>query len=67
MINLLIERLVEKIRFMMSLQRHTLGELNHTVSKFLSDVDERERMSRSAVARLEADFVRRFVEFGKNA
>ena len=44
-----------------------LGVLNNKVSKFLSDVDEKERRSRSAVAKLEADFVRRFVEFGKNA
>ena len=43
-----------------------LGALNRTVETFLSDVDEKERQSRSAVARLEADFVRRFVEFGKN-
>ena len=43
-----------------------LGALNNTVEKFLSDVDEKERKSRSAVARLEADLVRRFVEFGKN-
>lgn len=44
-----------------------LGELNVTVAKFLNDVDEKERTSRSAVARLEAAFVRRFMEFGKNA
>ena len=43
-----------------------LGALNHTVSEFLRDVDEKERQTRSAVAKLEADFVRRFVEFGKN-
>ena len=44
-----------------------LGDLNNTVAQFLNDVDEKERLSRSAVARLEANFVRRFVEFGKNA
>ena len=44
-----------------------LGALNSSVAKFLSNVDEKERKSRSAVARLEADFVRRFVEFEKNA
>jgi F-type H+-transporting ATPase subunit epsilon len=43
-----------------------LGALNKTVSEFLRDVDEKERQTRSAVAKLEADFVRRFVEFGKN-
>jgi F-type H+-transporting ATPase subunit epsilon len=44
-----------------------LGLLHDTVSRFINDMDERERKARSAVARLEADFVRRFVEFGKNA
>ena len=43
-----------------------LGVLREAVDRFLSAVDERERKTRSAVARLEADFVRRFVEFGKN-
>ena len=44
-----------------------LGELNARVEKFLSDADEKDRKSRSAVARLEADFIRRFLEFGRNA
>ncbi len=44
-----------------------LGLLHETVKRFVEDLDERERKTRSAVARLEADFVRRFVEFGKNA
>jgi len=43
-----------------------LGGLHETVSRFVNDMDERKRKARSAVARLEADFVRRFVEFGKN-
>jgi F-type H+-transporting ATPase subunit epsilon len=43
-----------------------LGALKVTVDRFTSEVDERERKTRSAVAKLEADFVRRFVEFGKN-
>jgi F-type H+-transporting ATPase subunit epsilon len=43
-----------------------LGALKEAVERLLSEVDERERKTRSAVARLEADFVRRFVEFGKN-
>ena len=43
-----------------------LGELKNEVEKMMMDVDERERKARSAVARLEADFVRRMVEFGKN-
>ena len=43
-----------------------LGALHETVKGFIVDVDDRERRSRSAVARLEAKFIRRFVEFGKN-
>jgi len=43
-----------------------LGTLHETVNRFINDMDERERRARAAVARLEADFVRRFVEFGKN-
>jgi len=44
-----------------------LGSLRERVEEFLTDIDEKERKARSAVARLEADFIRRFVEFGKNA
>jgi F-type H+-transporting ATPase subunit epsilon len=44
-----------------------LGGLRERVEEFLTDIDEKERKARSAVARLEADFIRRFVEFGKNA
>ena len=44
-----------------------LGALRDTVDKIINEVDERERKTRSAVAKLEADLVRRFVEFGKNA
>ena len=44
-----------------------LGLLHETVNRFINEMDDRERKTRSAVARLEADFVRRFVEFGKNA
>ena len=47
--------------------RGELGTLQKAVQKFLSDVDEKERKTRSAVAKLEADFVKRIVEFGKNA
>ena len=46
--------------------RGELGALREAVEKFVDEVDDRERKTRSAVARLEADFVRRFVEFGKN-
>lgn len=43
-----------------------LGALRKEVDRIINEVDERERKTRSAVARLEADFVRRFVEFGKH-
>lgn len=44
-----------------------LGDLKNAVEKMMTDVDEMERKARSALARLEADFVRRIVEFSKNA
>ncbi|MBI9074047.1 MAG: F0F1 ATP synthase subunit epsilon [Desulfatibacillum sp.] len=44
-----------------------LGELEQEVEKLVMEEDERERVNRSSVARLEANFVRRFVSFGKNA
>ena len=44
-----------------------LGALESAVHTFLTEMDEKEKKTRSAVAKLEADFVRRFVEFGKNA
>lgn len=44
--------------------RGELGELENEVRKMLEITDERERSARTAVARLEADFVRRFLEFG---
>ena len=44
----------------------SLGELQATARRFVTDLDERERQTRTVVARLEADFIRRFVEFGKN-
>lgn len=39
-----------------------LGELRHLVVDRFEALDERERRTRSALARLEADFVRRFIE-----
>lgn len=39
-----------------------LGTLKQMVDAQFRVLDERERMARSAVAKLEADFVRRFVE-----
>jgi F-type H+-transporting ATPase subunit epsilon len=43
-----------------------LGALKKAVEDFITDLDEKEKKTRTAVARLEADFIRRFVEFGKN-
>ncbi len=43
--------------------RGELGSLEVAVQEMLEAQTELERKSRSAVARLEADFVRRFVEF----
>lgn len=43
-----------------------LGDLQAAVRRFVTDLDDRERQTRAVVARLEADFIRRFVEFGKN-
>jgi F-type H+-transporting ATPase subunit epsilon len=42
-----------------------LGELREAVVRMTMDIDEKERSAQSAVARLEASFVRRFVELGK--
>jgi len=42
-----------------------LGFLEREVKRMQEEVDEQERITRSAVAKLEADFVRRFMEFGR--
>lgn len=42
-----------------------LGELRITVLEQFAMLDERERLTRSALAKLEADFVRRFIELRK--
>jgi F-type H+-transporting ATPase subunit epsilon len=39
-----------------------LGSLRETVQQEFQKVDEREHLSRDALARLEADFIRRFIE-----
>jgi F-type H+-transporting ATPase subunit epsilon len=39
-----------------------LGELRHTVEQHFREFDEHEKIARAAVARLEADLVRRFME-----
>jgi F-type H+-transporting ATPase subunit epsilon len=41
-----------------------LGKLRRTIERQFRVLGERERMSRVALARLEADFVRRFLELG---
>ena len=43
-----------------------LGNLLKEVDKMVSVIDEREKTARSAVARLEAGFLRRFMEFSKH-
>lgn len=45
--------------------RGELGTLEEELRRMLSITDDHERSARTAVARLEADFVRRFLEFGK--
>lgn len=42
-----------------------LGQLRETVVRHFEAMDERERQAVSAVARLEADFVRRFLALGE--
>lgn len=44
-----------------------LGQLRHVVAEQFEVLDERERLARSAAARLEAGLVRRFMEFDKQA
>ena len=43
-------------------QGNDLTQLRSAVQDYFEDVDERERQALSAVARLESDFVRRFLE-----
>lgn len=42
-----------------------LGHLLETVKKEFHDVSEKQRMARTAVARIEANFVKRFMELGE--
>ncbi len=42
-----------------------LGELRRQIEHMMSDAGEREKKTRNSMARLEADFIRRFMEFGK--
>ncbi|MBI9081129.1 MAG: F0F1 ATP synthase subunit epsilon [Pseudodesulfovibrio sp.] len=43
-----------------------LGFLEGEVRRMHEEMDEQERSTRSAVARLEANFVRRFMEYGRS-
>jgi F-type H+-transporting ATPase subunit epsilon len=43
-----------------------LGVLKQTVDEVFRHLDEQERKSRSALARMEADFARRFWELGRH-
>ena len=43
-----------------------LGTLRKKVEAFMDEVDEKERKTLSSLARLEADFIHRFLEIGKN-
>lgn len=42
-----------------------LGRLRQLVAERFQVIDDRERVARSAMAKLEADFFRRFLEFGE--
>jgi F-type H+-transporting ATPase subunit epsilon len=43
-----------------------LGRAKHLVEEQFKNLDEREKMARSATAKLEADIIRRFMELKKN-
>jgi len=43
-----------------------LGKLKETVEKNYRFLDERQKVARSAVAKLEINFVRRFIELGES-
>jgi F-type H+-transporting ATPase subunit epsilon len=44
-----------------------LGFLKETVDRIINEIDDREKQTQTAVARLEAGFIRSFMEIGKNA
>lgn len=44
---------------------HDLGTLRAAIAQQFDVLDEQEQLTRSALARLEADFVRRFIELRK--
>lgn len=49
----------------LAVRGESLGELRSLVERQIMVVDEKERAARSAIARLEAGFVRRFLDFEK--
>jgi F-type H+-transporting ATPase subunit epsilon len=49
-----------------AVQASQLGILRQTVEERFLVLDDREKMARSAAAKLEADLVRRFMELGKH-
>lgn len=49
-----------------AVQASQLGILRQTVEERFLVLDDREKMARSAAAKLEADLVRRFIEMGKH-
>ena len=44
-----------------------LSTLRHTIEQEFLAIDERERVTRGVMARLEADFIRRFLDLGDRA
>ena len=48
-----------------AIQSSNLEELQETVVEQFERLDDREKTARSAIVRLEADFVRRFLELGE--
>ncbi len=44
-----------------------LGDLRQAVEERFLVLEDREKQTRTAMARIEADFVRRFLEIGRNA
>lgn len=50
-----------------AVQGEDLETLKYTVDKEFCVLDDREKMTRSAIARLEADLVRRFIELGEHS
>lgn len=50
-----------------AVQGGNLGELENIVKEQFMAIDEKEQQARSATAKIEAGFIRRFMEIGKRA